>query len=115
MRPAAQVACLAILLCSLAACNSEASEPRSFRCEQPLPEFTLGETSNPTDEELARLCQCIWDRLGSWEKRVATALSKGEQPTEPLPSPDMNVRAFLPRFNASLTACGGYDLRRGPL
>ena len=100
--------CYGLMLIALTAAKAE---PRSFICqEQPLPEFTLGETSNPTDEQLARLCLCIWDRLGSWEKRVATSLSKGEEPTEPLPSPDLNVRALIPRFNAALTACGGYDL-----
>jgi hypothetical protein len=62
--------------------------------QQSLPEFTLGEKSNPTDEQVDQLCQCIWNKLGSWEKRVADALSKGDQPTEPLPSPDLNVRAF---------------------
>lgn len=93
------------------ACGTASAEPRSFRCQhQTLPEFTLGERSNPTSKQIEELCQCIWDRLGSWEKRVASSLSKGEQPTEPLPSPDLNVRAFIPRFNHALTACGGYDL-----
>jgi hypothetical protein len=85
------------------------AEPRSFRCQQPLPEFTLGEKSNPTDEQVTRLCQCIWDNLGTWEKRVAVALSKNESPTEPLPSPELNKYAFINRFGEAYTKCGGYD------
>lgn len=87
------------------------AEPRSFRCQhQSLPEFTLGEKSNPTNEQVEQLCQCIWNKLGSWEKRVATSLSKNENPTGPLPSPELNVLAFGPRFNEAVTKCGGYNL-----
>ena len=93
-------------------CGTASAEPRNFRCQhQTLPEFTLGEKSNPTDEQVEKLCQCIWDKLGTWEKTVATSLSKGQSPTEPLPSPDQNeVRTFISRFNEALTRCGGYDL-----
>ena len=97
--------------CAVVASGTTSAEPRSFRCQhQTLPEFTLGETSNPTDERVEQLCQCIWEKLGSWEKRVAASLSKGENPAEPLPSPELNIRAFMPRFNKALTSCGGYDL-----
>jgi hypothetical protein len=97
--------------CVVADCEAANAEARSFKCQrQPLPEFTLGEKSNPTTEQVEQLCQCIWDKLGSWEKRVATSLSKNENPTGPLPSPELNVRAFMPRFNEALTKCGGYDL-----
>ena len=35
----------------------------SFSCKQPLPEFTLGPYSNPSKDELKRLC-CIVLRKG---------------------------------------------------
>ena len=49
--------------------DTTSAEPRNFRCQhQTLPEFTLREKSNPTDEQVEQLCQCVWDKLGTWEK-----------------------------------------------
>jgi hypothetical protein len=42
---------------------SASGEPRSFKCKEPLPEFTLGPASNPSDAELAKLCACVWSKL----------------------------------------------------
>ena len=80
--------------------------PRSFKCsKEPLPEFTLGEKSNPSDAEVAKLCACIWSKLpeGGWERRVAEQSSKGEDP-------GWRWRGFLPQFGAALKACGGDKL-----
>lgn len=40
-----------------------ASDPKSFQCKQPLPGFTLGETSNPSKSELDQLCSCVWSKF----------------------------------------------------
>lgn len=82
------------------------SEPRPFKCsKEPLPEFSLGEHSNPSDAEVAKLCACIWSKLpeGGWERDVAIKWSKGQDP-------GWRARGFAPRFGAAMRACGGDKL-----
>jgi hypothetical protein len=80
-------------------------EPRSFKCTQPLPEFTLGPASNPSDAELAKLCACVWSKLpeGGWEREVSAKIRRGEDP-------GWRGRGFVPRFGAAIDACGGRSL-----
>lgn len=80
-------------------------EPRLFKCKQPLPEFTLGPTSNPSDAELAKLCACVWSKLpeGGWERDVSAKIRRGEDP-------GWRGRGFIPRFGAAIDACGGSSL-----
>jgi hypothetical protein len=84
---------------------SASGAPRSFKCKEPLPEFTLGESSNPSDAEVAKLCACIWSKLpeGGWERDVSVKMSKGQDP-------GWRGRGFIPRFGAALNACGGDKL-----
>jgi hypothetical protein len=75
------VALVAVLVLMLALPAS--GEPRSFKCsKEPLPAFTLGEKSNPSDAEVAKLCACIWSKLpeGGWERRVAERLARAKIP-----------------------------------
>lgn len=78
------------------------SEPRVFTCKEPLPQFTLGATSNPSDAELAKLCACIWSKLpeGGWEREVSAKIRRGEDP-------GWRRHGFAPRFGAAVDACGG--------
>jgi hypothetical protein len=80
-------------------------EPRSFKCEEPLPEFTLGPASNPSGAELAKLCACVWSKLpeGGWERQVSAKLRRGEDP-------GWRLKGFGPRFGAAIDACGGRRL-----
>ena len=80
-------------------------EPRSFKCKESLPEFTLGPTSNPSDAEVEKLCSCIWSKLpvGGWERRVSGQIRKGEDP-------GWRGRAFRQRFSAAFEDCGGFSL-----
>ena len=90
-------------------CGTASAEPRNFRCQhQTLPEFTLREKSNPTDEQVEKLCQCIRDKLGTWEKTVATSLSKGQSPTEPRQAPTKTkfARSYPASAKHSRTAAG---------
>lgn len=96
---------VAILLASTAS-----SENYVVRCDEPIPEFTLGEHSSPTDEQASALCACMWDKFGGWERKVSTAISEGRQPTEPYANPELNVRAFMPRFQNAVFSCGGDKL-----
>lgn len=82
------------------------SDPRSFKCtEQPLPEFTLGLNSNPTQAELANLCACVWSKFpeGGWEREVSIELSKGQDP-------GWRTRGFAARFGDAMDACGARKL-----
>ena len=85
--------------------GSVAGEPRSFKCKEPLPQFTLGPDSNPSDEQIAKLCGCIWSKLpeGGWERKVAAQIRRGEDP-------GWRMQGFAPRFGAALEACGGRRL-----
>ncbi len=74
-------------------------------CVEPLPVFTLGEKSNPTDKQVSELCSCIWNRFpaGGWEQRTA-ALIRNKQ------DPGWRGTALASRFSDSLKECGGYKL-----
>src|SRR5258708_40173878 len=80
-------------------------EPRSFKCKQPLPEFTLGPASNPSAAELATLCACVWSKLpeGGWEREVSAKIRRGEDP-------GWRGRGVIPQFAAAIDACGGVEL-----
>ncbi len=80
-------------------------QPRSFKCKEPLPEFTLGQKSNPSDEQLAQLCACIWSKLPEkgWERRVSAQIRNGEDA-------GWRTQGFIPRFGAAIDACGGRNL-----
>lgn len=92
---------VALLLLALPA----SGDPRSFKCKEPLPEFTLGATSNPSDAEVEKLCACIWSKLPAdgWERRVSAQIRRGEDP-------GWRGRGFVPRFGAAIDACGGRSL-----
>jgi hypothetical protein len=78
---------------------------RSIKCDQPLPEFTLGENSQPTDEQVSALCACIWDKLPEkgWERRTSALIKAGEDA-------GWRARPFMARFSSALEDCGGMQL-----
>ena len=82
------------------------AQPRSFRCPQPLPEFTLGEKSNPSKTQVQQLCACIWNKLpdGGWEREAAILISQGKDPGF------LKRNGFISRFGEALEVCGGYKL-----
>jgi hypothetical protein len=80
--------------------------PMVIKCETPLPEFTLGPNSSPSAAEVTRLCTCIWDKLGTWEKRTAQALSENREAE----IPKIDALAFPGRFGSALRGCGGMSL-----
>lgn len=81
-------------------------EPFVVRCHEPLPEFSLGEDSNPNETQVAELCACIWDNLGNWERRAAQAISEGRESDVSA----LNMRALPSRFGTAVKRCGGMDL-----
>lgn len=80
-------------------------ELKTVVCAEPLPLFTLSETSQPTDEEVAKLCSCIWKSFpaGGWEQQTSAKIRNDE-------NPGWRGRALTSRFGSALGNCGGYDL-----
>jgi len=99
-RPAA-----AVLLVLVGIAPSSA-KPYEVRCKEPLPVFTLGEKSNPTKAQEAALCTCIWENLGSWERRASEKIAAGKEDEVSW----MHKRAFPARFGAAVEKCGGMKL-----
>jgi hypothetical protein len=84
---------------------AQAAEHRIFKCDEPLPEFTLGEQSNPTEAQLKQLCGCIWSKFpdGGWERSTSAKIRAGE-------APGWRETAFQSRFGSALEECGGMSL-----
>jgi len=75
------------------------------KCAQPLPEFTLGPNSKPTQSKVDFLCNCIWDTfpIDSWERTTSEKIRNGEDP-------GWRGKALISRFSDSLEKCGGMGL-----
>lgn len=112
---------IAVLLVTLlAACSGNADQavPRDNRtastgqqqlvihCREPLPEFTLGESSNPTAEQQAALCSCIWQNLGQWAQAASRKIAEGKESEVSA----LDIRAYPARFGSTLKQCGGMKL-----
>lgn len=80
--------------------------PFVVRCTEPLPEFTLGIDSNPSELEVTVLCGCIWEELGDWERRTSQALTEGRDSKVSA----MHKRGFPSRFGSVVKQCGGMDM-----
>jgi len=77
----------------------------TFSCKHPLPEFTLGPYSNPSEKELDTLCQCIWQELPAPAKDFAKAISDGS-----ISSPsDATFGAFTANFSLAIRRCDGMN------
>ena len=81
-------------------------EPRSFKCNGPLPEFTLSRNSNPTDAEIQELCLCISNSLSEGDRLVSKASVEGRESDVS----QAQLRDFIPRFGDALEHCGGRNL-----
>jgi hypothetical protein len=96
----------------LAACSgspppeSSAGVGHVVHCTEPLPEFTLGPASQPTQAQEAALCTCVWEHLGSWERRTSEQIARGKESE----ASALNLRAFPARFGAAVKECGGMKL-----
>lgn len=83
----------------------ESFEPRYFTCEEPLPEFTLRRTADPTDAELGDLCACIYNSLD--KKNIELSKSFIEERKPDVTQED--IRVFTQHFGAAIKQCGGED------
>lgn len=74
-------------------------------CIEPLPVFTLGEKSSPSDKQVSELCGCIWSRFpnGGWEQKTSKLIRNKQDP-------GWRGTALISRFNEAFKECGGYKL-----
>ncbi len=77
--------------------------PFLVKCDEPVPEFTLGRDSNPSDSEVAALCACIWSSLNGWEKETSKLIADGKESDVSW----LHMRAFPARFGQRIDDCGG--------
>ena len=91
----------------LLACAQE-TPLKSFKCNEPLPEFTLGPYSNPSSEELEKLCGCIWNQFPEkgWERRLSRKIVNTVGQEDPDVSFEQ-TRAFLRVFGKAIEECAG--------
>ena len=78
------------------------SEPLVVRCNEKLPEFTLGPESNPPQEKIDQLCRCVWGKLDGWEKSTSIAIAEGREKEVS----SMYLRSFPSRFGSIIDSCG---------
>jgi hypothetical protein len=77
-------------------------------CNEPLPVFTLGENSNPTKEQEAALCACIWNGLAQSDRVTSENIRQGKE-SQVFAS---ELQAFMGHFGDVLEKCGGMKLGR---
>jgi hypothetical protein len=94
------------LLLGPAGTGPSSAKPYEVRCKEPLPVFTLGENSNPTKSQEATLCGCIWENLGSWERKTSERIAAGKESEVS----QLHLRAFPARFGSVVEKCGGMKL-----
>ena len=48
-------------------------------CKEPLPIFTLGENSNPSNKQVRTLCSCVWNEFPTtgWERETSEKIRTG--------------------------------------
>ncbi len=86
--------------------DSAVVEPRSFVCTEPLPEFTLNATADPTDAQLDQLCSCVFAGLTARDRGISRTLVEGD----PSEISQADIQRFIPKFANALESCGGYKL-----
>ncbi|MEA1880725.1 MAG: hypothetical protein U9N11_08785 [Campylobacterota bacterium] len=71
-----------------------------------IPSFTLNYDSSPSQDEVEKLCACIWDKFVGWEKETAVKLTSGEKNTISA----VHMAGFPSIFGTRISECGGDKL-----
>ena len=90
----------------LFAADANAIGPKQFTCERPLPPFTLGQSSDPSQSELNILCECVWSRLSASQRLTAAAIQQGKENS----IPPEQLQSFVSAFGQAMHACGAMRL-----
>ena len=72
----------------------------------PIPQFKLGYDANPSEEEVDKLCTCIWSKLVGWEKETAEKLSHSKKDEINA----VHMAGFPAIFGKRISQCGGEKL-----
>ena len=74
-------------------------------CAEPLPIFTLGEKSKPTEQQVKELCSCMWNSFpkDGWEQRTSQLIRNKQDP-------GWRGSAFVSRFGDAIKACNGMSI-----
>lgn len=83
------------------------AEPFIVRCEEPLPEFTLGRSSSPNDQQVAELCACIFNGLSGPARDAAVEADRANREGV---NPDIDIDPLINEFDGAIRQCGGYSL-----
>ena len=71
-----------------------------------IPNFRLGNDASPSEEQVAKLCSCIWDKFEPWEKETASKLSSRKQNEISA----VHMAGFPVIFGKRISECGGEKL-----
>jgi len=71
-----------------------------------IPDFTLDYDAKPSEEEIVKLCSCVWDKLIGWEKETAIKLTSGEKDEISF----VHMAGFPAVFGKRISECGGEKL-----
>ena len=81
--------------------------PFKVQCKNTsIPSFSLNYDSNPSEDEVEKLCTCIWDKFVPWEKETAVKLTSGEENTISA----VHMVGFPAIFGKRISECGGDKL-----
>ena len=87
--------------------NSTTSPLITVKCKNSaIPHFTLDYDANPSEEEIDKLCSCIWDKLVGWEKDTVIKLSSGKK--DEISS--VHMAGFPAIFGKRISECDGEKL-----
>ncbi len=102
MRP---ILAIALLVCFQSKSVAQ-TRPVEIRCSEPLPIFTLGLNSKPSRDQQVSLCECIWQKLGAWERKASEAIRNGKEAELTY----VQRNGFPSRFGSAFESCGGKSL-----
>ncbi|HIP28375.1 MAG TPA: hypothetical protein EYG82_04290 [Sulfurovum sp.] len=74
-----------------------------------IPSFTLNDNADPSEDEVNKLCACIWNTFVRWEKETAVKVTSGETNTISA----VNMARFSAIFGKRIMECGGDTMAKG--
>ena len=87
--------------------NSSTHPLVTVKCKNTtIPHFTLDYDANPSEEEINKLCSCIWDKLVGWEKETVIQLTNGKKGEISA----VHMAGFPVIFGQRISECGGEKL-----
>lgn len=91
---------------SVSQAQESVSPPLVVRCDESLPEFTLGYQSTPDVAQVKNLCSCVWNNLTEREKVIAKAVKENNHHIDT----EQGRNNFVSFMSKSIRHCGGMDM-----